>query len=347
MFSFKSVKREFLARLMTILGFGGMVAFCMPSCEQTDPNRDKQPVQELNDKIDSVQNVIESDKTANPNDDKQSDMESNDKTDSVQNVIESDKTANPNDDNQPGQELNDNTDDIQPIADSGNEPNHYDQVRYEPKIAIKPSEYGIRQPVTIPLNPPEVPPWKKLRNELSDLNRKIQSSCHIKDGTLLVEFDFDSTGKASNMRTSEGSLKDTKAETCILSALSNHQFSTKVDKTNPVKYIFEFGKNASKSKAKEIDRNDLLADLSKELSALNKRLQSRCNIENGILNVEFQLDTSGKVMYPKALSGSLKDTESETCVINKLSKHQFSSKITSDLKQVSIFKFNYSFIFTK
>ena len=42
----KQIKRNFLIRLMTMLGFGGMAAFCLSSCQSTTGAGDKQPKQE-------------------------------------------------------------------------------------------------------------------------------------------------------------------------------------------------------------------------------------------------------------------------------------------------------------
>ena len=41
----KQIKRSFLIRLMSVLGFGGMTAFCLASCEQASTN-DAQPASE-------------------------------------------------------------------------------------------------------------------------------------------------------------------------------------------------------------------------------------------------------------------------------------------------------------
>lgn len=41
----KQIKRNFLIRLMSVLGFGGMAAFCLASCEQASTN-DAQPASE-------------------------------------------------------------------------------------------------------------------------------------------------------------------------------------------------------------------------------------------------------------------------------------------------------------
>lgn len=44
---FKQIKRNFLIRLMTVLGFGGMAAFCISSCQSTTSSSDKQPKSEV------------------------------------------------------------------------------------------------------------------------------------------------------------------------------------------------------------------------------------------------------------------------------------------------------------
>ena len=45
MFSFKSYKRKCLIRLMTVLGLGGMVGFCIASCQSPKANPDQQTEQ--------------------------------------------------------------------------------------------------------------------------------------------------------------------------------------------------------------------------------------------------------------------------------------------------------------
>ncbi len=46
MMNLKRIKRNILFRLMTALGFGGMAAFCLSSCQSPSANSDKQPKQE-------------------------------------------------------------------------------------------------------------------------------------------------------------------------------------------------------------------------------------------------------------------------------------------------------------
>ncbi len=44
---FKQIKRNILIRLMTVLGFGGMAAFCISSCQSATSSSDKQPKSEV------------------------------------------------------------------------------------------------------------------------------------------------------------------------------------------------------------------------------------------------------------------------------------------------------------
>ena len=46
---FRQIKRNFLIRLMAVLGFGGMTAFCLSSCQSSSANNDKQPKHEASD----------------------------------------------------------------------------------------------------------------------------------------------------------------------------------------------------------------------------------------------------------------------------------------------------------
>ena len=213
--SFKLLKREFLIRLMTVLGFGGMVGFCIPSCQQAKPNQDNQVNQEsVNDNsADSVQTVAESEKPvveqAVQNDDKQPEQKSNNNSDSIQTATDSDAP----DDNS-----------AEPILVDLRQENNQVQKRH---IA---SAYGILYP-----NP------QKVRMELSALNQKIQSTCHPEAGTLSVTFYLNSYGQLKNIKVKDGTLKDTKSETCILKELSKYKVSAKNDcKGCSNKYDFNF-----------------------------------------------------------------------------------------------------------
>ena len=70
---FKQMIRNFLIRLMTVLGFGGMTAFCVSSCQSTSANNDKQPKQEANDNATTGQNNPEVENQQNNADDQNAD----------------------------------------------------------------------------------------------------------------------------------------------------------------------------------------------------------------------------------------------------------------------------------
>lgn len=59
----KNVKRAFLIRLMAVLGFGGMTAFCLSSCQSANSNSDKQPKQETESEIVQEQPLPDADNT--------------------------------------------------------------------------------------------------------------------------------------------------------------------------------------------------------------------------------------------------------------------------------------------
>ena len=65
--SIRHIKRHFLIRLMTVLGFGGMAAFCMSSCQSTSSNSDKQPKQETNAEVVPEQSTSDADSSSQDN----------------------------------------------------------------------------------------------------------------------------------------------------------------------------------------------------------------------------------------------------------------------------------------
>ena len=217
--SFKLLKREFLIRLMTVLGFGGMVGFCISSCQQDKPNQDNQMNQESanDDSVESEQTVTESNKAVDDpkaqNDDNQPDQESNNENDSMQTVTESDAP-----------------DDINTEQEEQQQQNDLVQMYKSPK------KYG-------PISPPYVPERPNpldVKKELSALYQKMQSICHPEKGNLNVVFTITPTGQVTDVKSKDGTLKGTEREICILKELSKYTFSSKGDRNIPVTYRFNF-----------------------------------------------------------------------------------------------------------
>ena len=86
--SFRQIKRSFLIRLMAVLGFGGMTAFCISSC-QSSSNSDKQPKHEASENAtpDASQTDADSNNAADADSNNAADADSNDAANTPQPVV--------------------------------------------------------------------------------------------------------------------------------------------------------------------------------------------------------------------------------------------------------------------
>ena len=224
MYNFKLLKRNMLIKIMTFLGFGGMAAFCIASCQQVSSNSDKQPSQESTHPQDSVQSASQSDHSE----------------DSPATTADAQKPEPQND------SVNNNTEPVQDVSNPDTDLDSSDTTQMNPEPTpdpvFIPTEYGIRHPrspLSIKPTKPISPNPQIVREELRNLNRTMKTSCHPETGDLVVEFTLTPAGKATNIKSLNGSLKGTKSEQCILNQLSKHQFPEKADKNTPVKFPFK------------------------------------------------------------------------------------------------------------
>ena len=175
---------------------------------------------------------------------------------SEQTVTESNKAVDEpkaqNDDNQPDQESNnenDSIDSIQEDCDNQIDDNanglidcadpqcfHASKCLATSYGVVYPEKPKTRQNLVAPASPDP----HEVKKELSELNQKIQSTCHPEPGTLSVSFTLTPTGKVTNVKSKEGTLKGTEREICILKELKKYRFSSKGGRNIPVTYPFDF-----------------------------------------------------------------------------------------------------------
>ncbi len=243
MFSFKSFRRKCLIRLMTVLGFGGMVGFCIASCQSPKANPNRQQDQESQENIAPVQpetqTEVQVDNPSSQNTDTQVVQETIENTDTVQTETENHQV----DSNQDKPSVTTSVSDIMPGDDED-----VQEIRNENNVVVdkyKVSLYGIKKPV---------PAYgirndirndiriirKEVRESLEKLNTTIQSKCHPESGELVVSFTIQNTGKIVKVVSTDGSLKGSKSEKCILDQISKHHFKSFEGKDIPVKYPFKF-----------------------------------------------------------------------------------------------------------
>lgn len=180
-------KRKFLIRLMSMLGFGGMAVFCLPSCQQCSDA------------------------------DSQKNLKSTGKTDSYDDSLDDG-----------GEDFY-----IGPASGKKDKQNDDDSDYLTERYGMR---YPKPKPLTVCPNPTNV------KDELSDLNRAIQSSCHPEPGKLVVGFILTPWGEVTNVKATGGSLKGSKFEACVLQALSAYRFSLKCETRSnaAVRYPFVF-----------------------------------------------------------------------------------------------------------
>ena len=241
MFSFKSFKRIFLIRTMTVLGFGGMVGFCIASCESPKEHSNQQQEQDPLESIESVQ----TDTTTNqaevpppPIETIQPEQESADSANSVQTEAENHQIDSNSDESSETVSVSDNTSDDENVQKN----RHKNEVEYEvkPHDDMHPSHtfkkvvpaYGIKNDIGRIRD--------EVRKSLTELNKTIQSKCHPESGALVVKFTIQPSGKIVNVESVDGNLKGSKSEQCILDRISKHHFQSFQDSNIPVKYKFEF-----------------------------------------------------------------------------------------------------------
>ena len=203
MFSFKSYKRKCLIRLMTVLGLGGMVGFCIASCQSPKANQDQQTEQ----------------KSSVPGNSEQPEQQTETQTD------------NPfpqNTETQDVQEAIENTDTVQTEM-------HVDeQIVLEQQI---PDLVPIGNPPTTPIGKVY---RDEVRIFMIGLTKEIQSTCHPESGDLMVTFTIQKSGKIVHVKSTGGTLKGTEREVCIIKQIRNHRFREFEGSDIPVKYPFKF-----------------------------------------------------------------------------------------------------------
>ena len=225
MFSFKSFRRKCFIRLMTVLGFGGMVGFCIASCQSPKSNQNQQPKQESPENIGSVQAETQLETQAdNPS-------PTNPDTQDVQETI----------DNQTETMIFEQVDDEQQIPDpipiNTKKTDEDDNTDF-----ITPMKaYGIRPPkLRVPPTKPGGASRDEVRQSMIELTKKIQSTCHPEAGTLKVSFTILNCGKIVNVKSIDGTLKGAKSEKCILRHISKYQYREFEGSNIPVVYPFKF-----------------------------------------------------------------------------------------------------------
>lgn len=229
MFSFKSYKRKCLIRLMTVLGFGGMVGFCIASCQSPKANQDQQTEQKSSDSGNSEQpeqlTETQADNPSPQNTETQDVQETIENTDTVQTEICVDEQI----------VLEQQIPDL--VPNNTKRTNNGDNTQF----ITKPPLYGVRNPIG---NPPTTPIGKVYRDEVRifmiGLTKEIQSTCHPESGDLMVTFTIQKSGKIVHVKSTGGTLKGTEREVCIIKQIRNHRFREFEGSDIPVKHPFKF-----------------------------------------------------------------------------------------------------------
>jgi hypothetical protein len=201
---------------MTVLGFGGMIGFCIASYQSRLEQKEAERVMHEVTKY----GIVEPPSQLQP--------------------------PEVNQNQQPGQESPKIIDSVQPKTETQAEnlviPNSNDQPKQDseiqlPENPLAPKKYGVLSPSDKPnmQNPAEI------KRSLIELNEIIRSTCHPEPGTLIVRFVINTSGDVMNIVSVAGStLKGSKSEECILDQISKYRFKNFEGSDIPVTYPLKF-----------------------------------------------------------------------------------------------------------